>query len=209
MMIRYFFDDFLFLVSISIDFLQGFWHLRKARSYVTIFGSARYANDNANYELAKSIGKILAEEKMAVMTGGGPGIMEGAARGAKESRGVTYGCNITLPHEQKPNPYLDYTATFKYFFTRKLMLNKYALAFIILPGGFGTIDEFAGIITLMQTGKMDRRPIIFIGKNYWEKFFDFLSTTMVNEKTINAVDLKLLTFTDDLELVRQIVRFQK
>ncbi len=89
------------------------------------------------------------------------------------------------------------------------MLNKYAKAFIILPGGFGTIDEFAGIITLMQTGKMDRRPIIFIGKNYWEKFFDFLSTTMVNEKTINAVDLKLLTFTDDLDLVRQIVRFQK
>ncbi|MFZ4715147.1 MAG: TIGR00730 family Rossman fold protein [Bacteriovoracaceae bacterium] len=208
-MISFFFDDVLYLLSIMWDFFQGFWNLRHARSYVTVFGSARYPSDHVTYQMAKSVGRILAEEGFGVMTGGGPGVMEGAARGAKEVNGKAYGCNIVLPHEQKANPYLDHAATFRFFFTRKLMLNKYAKAFVILPGGFGTIDEFAGVITLMQTGKMEKRPIIFIGKAYWEKFFDFMATTLVTEKTIYSNDLKLLVLTDDLEMVRQLVRFQK
>ena len=208
-MIKMFFADFILLIEVIWDFLRGFYNLRYARSYITVFGSARYPQENGHYQLAKSIGKMIAEEGFAVMTGGGPGIMEGAARGAKEVNGKTFGCNIVLPHEQRPNPYLDYTATFKYFFTRKLMLNKNAKAFIILPGGFGTIDEFAGVMTLIQTKKMEKRPIIFVGKKYWEKLFDFMSTTLVEEKTIYVEDLRLMVLTDDLDMVRQLIRYQK
>jgi uncharacterized protein (TIGR00730 family) len=204
-LVKYFFYDLWLMVRIIKDFTFGFYTLKRARRYVTIYGSARFPEDHLYYKLSRTVGKVVAEEGFCVMTGGGPGVMEASARGAKDVGGRTFGCNIKLPMEQKPNPYLDATVNFRYFFARKLMLNKYAKAFVILPGGFGTLDEFAEIITLMQTGKIKKRPIIMMGQNYWNGFKQFMKETMVLENTIHKKDLDLITFTDDVEVVRQIV----
>lgn len=193
------------LAKIFKDFVVGFYYLRHASRHITIYGSARYKEDHPHYQLAKRIGSMVAKEGFCVMTGGGPGIMEAAAGGAKLAGGRTFGCNIILPHEQKPNPYLDHVATFNYFFARKLMLNQHSKAFIIMPGGFGTIDEFMEIITLTQTGKMPRRPIILVSKDYWKDFYHFMETTMVNEKTINQKDLELIVFTDSVDEIRNVI----
>lgn len=204
-LIKYFFYDLWLMFRIIKDFTFGFYTLKRARRYVTIYGSARFSEDHSYYKLSRMVGKVVAEEGFCVMTGGGPGVMEASARGAKDIGGRTFGCNIKLPMEQKPNPYLDATVNFRYFFARKLMLNKYAKAFVILPGGFGTLDEFAEIITLMQTGKIKKRPIIMMGQNYWDGFKKFMKETMILENTIHKKDLDLITFTDDIEVVRQIV----
>lgn len=202
---KYIFLDLKMMVKIIKDFTKGFYYLRHAEHYITIYGSARYKEDHPYYQLAKRIGSMVAREGFCVMTGGGPGIMEAAAGGAKLVGGRTFGCNIILPREQKPNPYLDYFATFNYFFARKLMLNKQAKAFIIMPGGFGTIDEFMEIITLMQTGKIPKRPIILVSKEYWQGFFDFMQTKMMSEQTITQKDLDLILFTDDLDEIRNVI----
>lgn len=204
--IKQFFLDAKMMVKIVKDFTLGFYYLKNAGKHITIYGSARYKEDHPYYQLAKRIGSMVAHEGYCVMTGGGPGIMEAAAGGAKLAGGRTFGCNILLPHEQKPNPYLDYIATFNYFFARKLMLNQHAKAFIIMPGGFGTIDEFMEIITLMQTGKIPRRPIILVTKDYWQDFFNFMQTKMIQEKTINQTDLDLILFTDSLDEIRKAVQ---
>ena len=149
--------------------------------------------------MARRVGQALARRGFTVMTGGGPGMMEAANRGAKEAGGRSVGCNIELPHEQQPNRYLDHWITFRYFFVRKVMLVKYSYAFIALPGGFGTLDEIFEVAMLIQTGKIKRFPIVLIGRDYWEPLIEFLRERPLAEGTINGADLQLLQVTDEIE----------
>ena len=164
---------------------------------VTVFGSARFPETHRYYALGREVGRRLAEAGFTVMTGGGPGIMEAANRGAREGGGASVGCNIELPHEQKPNPYLDLFVEFRYFFVRKVMLVKYSTAFVCLPGGFGTMDEIFETATLIQTGKIRGFPLILVGRDYWAPLLDFIAGTMVRESTVSAGEAQLLTVTDD------------
>lgn len=196
------------LFRISWEFLHGFRKLHFVGPCVTVFGSARFQEEHRYYQLARTVGRELAKVGFTVMTGGGPGIMEAANRGAKEAGGVSIGCNILLPHEQRPNPYLDRMVEFRYFFVRKVMLMKYSYAFICLPGGFGTLDEMTEILTLIQCGKVHDFPVVLIGTEYWKGLIDFIRNTMLAYQTISPGDLDLLTLTDDpneaVEKVRDI-----
>jgi uncharacterized protein (TIGR00730 family) len=187
------------LIRISLEFLRGFRSLHFVGPCVTVFGSARFKEDHRYYALAREVGQRLARCGFTVMTGGGPGIMEAANRGAKEAGGRSIGCNILLPHEQRSNPYLDLTVDFRYFFVRKVMLAKYSYAFVALPGGFGTMDEIFEAATLIQTGKMKDFPIVVMGRDYWEPLLDFLRDTMVPAGTIEPRDLERLIVTDSPE----------
>jgi uncharacterized protein (TIGR00730 family) len=187
-----------FLIRVMREFLRGFRILHFVGPVVTVFGSARTKEGNPNYELAQKVGYELAKMGFAVMTGGGPGIMEAANKGAKEAGGTSIGCNIKLPMEQKPNPYLDVMVTFKYFFVRKLMLLKYSYAFVVLPGGAGTMDELFETLTLIQTKKIYNFPIILLGRDYFKPLMDFLDL-MVIEQTIDENDLGFLVFTDSVD----------
>jgi uncharacterized protein (TIGR00730 family) len=178
-------------VTFFLEFLRGFESFDFDRPCVTVFGSARFPEGHPHYELARALGRELAREGYAVMTGGGPGIMEGANRGAREAGGVSVGCNIRLPHEQKPNPYVDRFIEFEHFFIRKVMLVKYSSAFVIMPGGFGTLDEAFEVITLIQTNKLDRFPIVVMGGDFWENLRDFIRRTMLDAGTIDVSDLAL------------------
>src|SRR5581483_5005060 len=149
------------------DLFRGLRALHFLERCVTVFGSARFAEDHPYYKLARHVGSELAIAGFTVMTGGGPGVMEAANRGAHEAGGVSVGCNIELPHEQKPNPYLDLFVEFRYFFVRKVMLVKYSTAFVVMPGGFGTMDEIFETATLIQTGKIRGFPVVLMGKEYW------------------------------------------
>jgi hypothetical protein len=168
---------------------------------VSVFGSARFDEDHEYYKLARQIGAELARIGFTVMTGGGPGVMEAANRGAKEANGRSVGCNIILPHEQEPNPYIDILATFNYFFVRKVMLVKYSQAFIIMPGGYGTMDEAFEAATLIQTGKILNFPVVYVGKDYWKPLFEFLDETMVSQGTISDFDVHRFLLTDSVEEV--------
>lgn len=194
-------------VTFFLEFLRGFESFDFREPCVTVFGSARFAEGHPHYELARAVGRELARGGYAVMTGGGPGVMEAANRGAKEAGGVSIGCNIRLPHEQKPNPYLDRFIEFEHFFIRKVMLVKYSSAFIIMPGGFGTLDEAFEVITLIQTKKLDRFPIIIMGGDFWEEIRSFIRRTMVDQGTIDESDLSLAcpaaTPEEALRLVRE------
>jgi uncharacterized protein (TIGR00730 family) len=173
---------------------------------VTVFGSARFAEDHRYYELAREVGRHLAAAGFTVMTGGGPGVMEAANRGAREAGGLSIGCNIELPHEQKPNPYLDRWIDFRYFFVRKLMLVKYSYAFVILPGGYGTLDEIFETATLIQTGKIKNFPLILMGSEYWSDLLRFLRERAATLGTISVADLDRLQVTDSpAEATRSIV----
>ncbi|HEV8628756.1 MAG TPA: TIGR00730 family Rossman fold protein [Thermoanaerobaculia bacterium] len=194
------------LLRIVADFMRGFRHLHFLDPCVTVFGSARFPEDHRYYALARETGRLLATAGYTVMTGGGPGIMEAANRGAQEGGGTSVGCNIELPHEQKPNPYLDLFVEFRYFFVRKVMLVKYSSAFVVLPGGFGTMDEIFETATLIQTGKILGFPLVLMGSEYWRPLTDFIAGTMVREGTVSAAEAQLLCLTDDpAAAVAQIV----
>jgi uncharacterized protein (TIGR00730 family) len=192
-------EELLRALRIFFEFLRGFRALHFAGPCVTVFGSARFGEDNPYYDMAQRTGAELAKAGFTVMTGGGPGIMEAANRGAKEAGGRSIGCNIKLPKEQKPNPYLDQWITFRYFFVRKVMLVKYSYAFIALPGGFGTLDEIFETATLIQTLKIREFPLVLIGKEFWQPMLDFMSKTMVKQGTIDRADLDRLIVTDSPE----------
>jgi hypothetical protein len=164
---------------------------------VTVFGSARFDEQNRWYKLAREVAAELARSGFTIMTGGGPGIMEAANRGARDAKGLSVGCNITLPHEQQPNPYLDRFVEFRYFFVRKVMLVKYSYAFVVLPGGFGTMDELFEAATLIQTKKIEDFPLVLMGVDYWRPMLDFLKQSMVAQGTIDAADLDRWLVTDD------------
>src|SRR5437868_1931953 len=173
------FAEFCTLLKVMRDFLRGFRALHFVGPCVTVFGSARIKPDDPHYELARKMGAAIARLGFTVMTGGGPGIMEAANKGAKEVGGMSVGCNIELPHEQKPNPYLDRWVTFRHFYVRKLMLVKYSYAFIALPGGFGTLDEIFEVITLIQTEKIVEFPVILMGREYWEPLLAFIRERLI------------------------------
>ena len=184
---------------VFLEFVRGFENLGGLGGCVTVFGSARFNEDHPYYQLARDLGRALAERGLAVMTGGGPGIMEAANRGARDGGGVSIGCNIELPREQKPNAYLDRFVEFEYFFVRKVMLVKYSHAFVVMPGGFGTLDEVFETATLIQTGKIERFPIVAMGKEFWEPLQDFVTGSMLREETIAESDRKFFTLTDSVE----------
>jgi uncharacterized protein (TIGR00730 family) len=194
------------VVKIAWEFITGFRKLHFVGPCVTVFGSARFTEGHAYYGLAREVGGQLAKAGFTVMTGGGPGIMEAANRGAKEAGGRSVGCNIQLPQEQKPNPYLDEWVTFKHFYVRKVMLIKYSYAFVAMPGGFGTMDEMFEVLTLIQTRKLLDFPMILVGRAYWAPLLEFIEGTLVAEQTIDPADLKYLSVIDDpaeaIELIR-------
>jgi uncharacterized protein (TIGR00730 family) len=180
------------------QFIKGFRTLHFAGPCVTVFGSARFREDHPYYVAAREFGKRIAQLGLTTMTGGGPGIMEAANRGAFENRGASIGCNIRLPFEQKENPYLTKSITFEFFFIRKVLLVKYSYAFIIMPGGFGTMDEFFETLTLVQTRTITQFPIVLFGKAYYQPLMDY-AKYMAEQKTISEEDLKLVLLTDDIE----------
>jgi hypothetical protein len=191
--------DFGQAVKIFVEIIRGYRALHFVGPCVTVFGSARFTPEHRYYQLARQTGALLARAGFTVMTGGGPGIMEAANRGAKDVGGRSLGCNIELQHEQHPNAYLDRWITFRYFNVRKLMLVKYSYGFISLPGGFGTMDEVFGTATLIQTHKMADFPMVFMGVDYWAPLFQFLRQRMVVEKTIDAIDVDRILVTDSPE----------
>jgi len=188
------------------EFVAGFWKFKRISPCVTVFGSARFVEDHKYYHLARELGGLLAEESFSVMTGGGPGIMEAANRGAKDKGGRSFGCNIKLPKEQRPNPYLDSWFEFDYLFIRKVMLLKYSCAFVALPGGFGTLDEIFETATLVQTKKMRDFPLILMGTEYWQGLRDYLVERLLVEGTISKSDLKLVYITDSPKEAIQCIK---
>lgn len=184
---------------IAREFIRGFRNLHFVGPCVTVFGSARFAEGHPYYDLAREVGERLARAGFTVMTGGGPGIMEGANRGAHEVGGRSLGCNIQLPMEQKPNPYVDKFIIFRYFFVRKVMLVKYSYAFVVMPGGFGTLDELFEMATLVQTKKISNFPLVLIGKDFWRPLIEFIEGRMLAEKTIDSADLARFVVTDSPE----------
>jgi hypothetical protein len=183
-------------IRIFREIIYGFRKLHFVGPCVTVFGSARFEETHRYYAMARQVGKLLAESGFTVMTGGGPGIMEAANRGAKDVNGRSLGCNIVLPKEQKPNPYVDSWIDFQYFFVRKMMLVKYSYAFIVCPGGFGTLDELFEVATLIQTGKVRDFPVALMGLDYWQPLLQMLRV-MVKEKTIDPIDLEKIIISDD------------
>ena len=181
------------------ELIHGFRSLHFVGPCVTVFGSARFDEKHKYYDMARKVGRLLAQSGFTVMTGGGPGIMEAANRGAKEAGGYSVGCNIELLHEQKPNAYLDRWITFRHFYVRKLMLVKYSYAFIALPGGFGTLDEIFETATLIQTAKIQDFPLVLMGRAYWKPLLDFMHDRLLAEKTIDAIDLERILLTDSAE----------
>jgi len=196
-------------VTFFLEFLRGFESFDLQQPCVTVFGSARFDEDHHYYQLARETGAALANAGYAVMTGGGPGIMEAANRGAKEAGGLSVGCNIELPREQEPNPYLDKFIEFEHFFIRKVMLVKYSSAFVIMPGGFGTLDEAFEVITLVQTKKLERFPIVSMGgKAFWGHLGDFMRDTMLREGVISLEDTEFIRAADNAEEAVALIQDQ-
>ncbi len=184
------------IFQIMAEFVEGFERLAQIRPSVSIFGSARTPTDHPYYELAEAIARALSDAGFSVVSGGGPGIMEAANKGAFAGKSPSIGLNIVLPREQLGNPYQDVSLQFRHFFSRKVMFVKYASAYVVLPGGFGTLDELAEILTLVQTGKSRRIPIILVHAPFWRGLLDWFGDTLVSEGTIDATDLDLIQVLD-------------
>jgi uncharacterized protein (TIGR00730 family) len=193
-------------VRFFLEFLHGFESFDFDQRCVTVFGSARFPADHRYYKLARDIGHALAKAGFAVMTGGGGGVMEAANRGAREAGGLSLGCNIRLPREQQPNAYLDRFIPFEHFFVRKVMLVKYSCAFVVMPGGFGTLDEAFELATLEQNGKIERFPLIAVGRDFWGELVDAIDRTLVGAGTITRAELDFVQLADSAEEVVRIVR---
>jgi len=200
-------QDFWRLFRILAEFVEGFSIMSQQKRLVTIFGSARTKPGMQYYEMAVLVAKALVKRGFNVLTGGGPGIMEAGNKGCQEAGGTSVGANIDLPFEQNSNPFIDKgrLITFKHFFVRKVMFVKYAHGFVVLPGGFGTLDEFFEAITLIQTKKTVPFPVILMGKEYWMGLLDWMSDTLVKGGTINKSDLDLFSVTDDPEEAANII----
>lgn len=183
-------------IRIAAEFVRGFRAMHYIGPGVTVFGSARFREGHRYYELAREMGRRIARLGFTVITGGGPGIMEAANRGAREAGGVSVGCNIQLPEEQVPNDYLDLFIEFRYFFVRKVMLVKYSYAFVVMPGGFGTLDELFEALTLIQTRKIENFPVVLMGVDYWAPLLEFIRGRLISEATISPEDADLLVATD-------------
>lgn len=197
-------NEFFFAVDIFLQFIKGFRTLHFVGPCITVFGSARFKEGDRYYEAAREFGKRISDLGFTTMTGGGPGIMEAANRGAFENGGNSVGCNIKLPFEQQPNPYMQKWLTFDYFFVRKTLLLKYSYAFIIMPGGFGTMDEFFEAITLVQTKSITNFPIVLFGKEFYQPLMDMIDE-MVLKGTISGMDKKLILLTDDMDEAMQYI----
>jgi hypothetical protein len=196
-------------LRILSEFVEGFDALANLGPAITVFGSARVHEGSAAYELARAIGRRLGEVGYAVITGGGPGAMEAANRGCQEGGGLSVGCNIELPREQAINAYVDLGVEFRYFFARKTMFVKYADGFVILPGGFGTLDELFEALTLIQTGKIEHFPVVLVGRDYWAGLLDWMRSTLLTSGAIDAGDLDVLRLTDDPDEVVSIIRAER
>jgi uncharacterized protein (TIGR00730 family) len=193
-------------LRILAEFVDGFDALAEIGRAITVFGSARVSEGDPAYAIAREIGRLLAEDGYAVITGGGPGVMEAANRGCQEGGGLSVGCNIELPHEQDINPYVDLGVEFRYFFARKTMFVKYADGFVILPGGYGTLDEMMEALTLIQTGKIRHFPVVLVGSAFYAGFLEWIKAKLLGEGMISPDDLDLIQVTDDPKEVVEIVR---
>ncbi len=197
------------MFRIMSEFVMGFDVLAQMRPAVTIFGSARTAEDAPTYRMARDLGRLLGDNGFSVVTGGGPGVMEAANRGALESGAHSVGLNIRLPEEQEPNPYTTLSLDFRYFFVRKVMLVKYATAFVLFPGGFGTLDELFETMTLIQTGKVERFPMILVGSEYWNGLMGWIDDCLVADGFIHADDREIYRIVDTPEEVLQVVTLER
>ncbi len=190
------------------EYIRGFRAMHFVGPCVTVFGSARFTEDQPYYRMAREVGQLLAKAGFTVMTGGGPGIMEAANRGAREAGGGSVGCNIHLPSEQQPNPYLDRWLTFENFSVRKTLLIKYSYAFIAMPGGYGTLDELFETLTLIQCGKIQDFPLVLMGEEFWRPMLEFFHDRLLADRTVDPEDVKRLIVTDSpseaVESVRDI-----
>jgi hypothetical protein len=193
-------------LRILSELVEGFNALAEVPAAISVFGSARIGPDDAMYGAARAVGRALAEAGFAVITGGGPGAMEAANRGCREGGGLSVGCNIELPFEQRMNDYVDLGIDFRYFFVRKLMFVKYAEGFVVFPGGFGTLDELFEALTLIQTGKVRHFPVVLYGTAYWSGLIDWLRERPLAERKIAPVDLELFRLCDEPEQVVEHVR---
>jgi uncharacterized protein (TIGR00730 family) len=199
--------ELTFAFRVLWEFLRGFRKLHFVGPCITVFGSARFKEGHPYYEKAREVGSAISKLGFTVMTGGGPGVMEGANRGAYEAEGRSVGVNIRLPFEQTANPYLHTDINIRYFFVRKVLLLKYSYAFFVLPGGWGTMDELFETLTLVQTGIIHNFPVVIMGRDYYDQLSDYLNF-MVREQTISPTDLELVKFTDDIdEAIAHIRRF--
>jgi uncharacterized protein (TIGR00730 family) len=187
------------------EFVEGFDALAGVGPAVSVFGSARVRRSDPQYRLARRVAARLVHEGFAIITGGGPGIMEAANRGARDAGGLSIGCNIELPFEQDPNPYVDLSIQFRYFFVRKTMFVKYAEAFVIFPGGMGTMDELFEALTLIQTGKIEHFPVVLVGRDYWRGLMTWIESKVLDEGKISAQDLELAVVTDDIDEIVQVI----
>ena len=189
------------IFQIMAEFVDGFQQLADLSPSVSIFGSARFTPDNPYYEASEHISRLLSDSGFAVVSGGGPGVMEACNKGAFAGKSASVGLNIKLPHEQSGNPYQDISLNFKYFFARKVMFVKYASAYVMMPGGFGTLDEMAEVLTLVQTGKSKKVPIILYGSSFWKGLLEWFETSLIAEGTISPGDMDLFQVTDDPQFV--------
>jgi len=194
------------LFRILSEFVDGFEALTKCHPAVTMFGSTRVKPGDEVYQKAERIGQLLAENGFSVITGGGPGVMEAANKGASAAGGKSIGLNIQLPLEQKPNPYANITLSFRYFFVRKVMFVKYAVAYIILPGGFGTMDELFESVTLIQTHKIKPFPVIMVGSEYWKGLMDWIKEVLLKEGKISPADLEIFQLIDEPEEIVKTIK---